>query len=308
MKQPALARSTVDRCSASRADQEWLRNAWAVNGRVLVLDAELQAPIETAEPGDAGQSDLAPTLAWQPAAPGWGSEPPADAVLLGADETGAFWALDRPSARPDAAETHEVHKGLRDIGQLLPPRDSGLFTHAVAVLAWHRSHTHCPRCGAPTEPAQAGAVRICTVDGSEHFPRVDPAMIVLVCSPDRSQAVLGRGTNWPHPFFSCLAGFVEPGESAEQAVIREVAEEVGIAVRDVRYSASQPWPFPSSLMLGFTAVADVGELYPQPGELAAAAWFTREAVVSGLATRELGLPTDVSIARALIDDWLDGAP
>jgi NAD+ diphosphatase len=301
MKQPALARSTVDRCSASRTDQEWLRNAWAVNGRVLVLDAELQAPVEAGEPAEE------PILAWRQAAPAWGSEPPADAVLLGADETGAFWALDRPAAQPEDGEIRLAHKGLRDIGQLLPPRDSGLFTHAVAVLTWHRSHTHCPRCGARTEPAQAGAVRVCTNDGSEHFPRVDPAMIVLVCSPDRAQAVLGRGTNWPHPFFSCLAGFVEPGESAEQSVIREVAEEVGIAVRDVRYSGSQPWPFPSSLMLGFTAIADVGELYPQPSELAAAAWFTREEVVSGLATRELGLPSEVSIARALIDDWLNGA-
>ncbi len=148
-------------------------------------------------------------------------------------------------------------------------------------------------------------MRVCTSDGSEHFPRVDPAMIVLVCSPDGSQAVLGRGTSWPHPFFSCLAGFVEPGESAEQSVIREVAEEVGIVARDVRYSASQPWPFPSSLMLGFTAVADVGELHPAPSELAAAAWFTRDEVISGLATRELGLPTEVSIARGLIDDWLN---
>lgn len=294
MQQPALARSTVDRCSASRSDDEWLRRAWATNGRVLVLDAELHAAIEPGEP---------PSLIWESASPEWGAEPPADAVLLGADETGAFWALDRPSPPGEDASNR---KGLRDIGQHLLARDSGLFTHAVAVITWHRSHTHCPRCGAPTESAQAGAVRVCTLDGSEHFPRVDPAMIVLVCSPDGGQAVLGRGTNWPHPFFSCLAGFVEPGESAEQSVIREVAEEVGIAVRDVRYSASQPWPFPSSLMLGFTAIADVGELYPQPSELAAAAWFTREEVLSGLESRELGLPTEVSIARGLIDDWLNG--
>ena len=153
----------------------------------------------------------------------------------------------------------------------------------------------------------AGAVRVCTNDGSEHFPRVDPAMIVLVQSPDGNQAVLGRGAQWPHPFFSCLAGFVEPGESAEQAVIREVAEEVGIAARDVRYQASQPWPFPSSLMLGFTAVADVAPLHPNPTELAAAAWFTRDEVNAGLATRELGVPPAVSIARGLIDDWLEVA-
>jgi NAD+ diphosphatase len=147
-------------------------------------------------------------------------------------------------------------------------------------------------------------VRVCTLDGSEHFPRVDPAMIVLVQTPDGSHAVLGRAPNWPELFYSCLAGFVEPGESAERAVVREVAEEVGLAVREVAYSASQPWPFPSSLMLGFTAVAELAELRPQPGELAAADWFTREQVTQGIASGELGLPPAVSIARGLIDDWL----
>lgn len=230
--------------------------------------------------------------------------PPADAVLLGADEAGTYWALDRPAPPTGNAAAGVRRAGLRDIGQQLPARDAGLLTHAVAVIGWHRSHTHCPRCGAVTELAQAGAVRVCTNDGTEHFPRVDPAMIVLVCSPDGSQVVLGRGASWPDPFFSCLAGFVEPGESAEQAVVREVTEEVGIAVRSVRYEASQPWPFPSSLMLGFTAVAEVGVLHPEPTELAAARWFTRDQVTSGLASGALGLPPEVSIARGLIDDWL----
>ena len=292
MQEPALSRSTVDRSSDSRKDAAWLRNAWEAGGRVLILDARLNAAVAP-ESGE-------PSLVWESAATHWGSEPPADAILLGVDEAGAFWALDRPEAPVEGER-----KGLRDIGQQLSARDSGLFTHAVAVITWHRSHTHCPKCGAPTESAQAGAVRICTNEGSEHFPRVDPAMIVLVCSPDGSQAVLGRGPQWPERFYSCLAGFVEPGESAEQSVIREVAEEVGIVARDVRYSASQPWPFPSSLMLGFTAVAEVGPLHPQPGELAAAAWFTRDEVLSGLASGELGLPPGVSIARGLIDDWLE---
>ena len=293
MQEPALSRSTVDRSSDLRKDAAWLQSAWVSGGRVLILDSRLSAGVSGIQTGE-------PSLVWEQAVPAFGTEPPADAVLLGVDESGAFWALDRPDIAADGER-----KGLRDIGQQLSARDSGLFTHAVAVITWHRSHTHCPKCGALTESAHAGAVRICTNEGSEHFPRVDPAMIVLVCSPDGTQAVLGRGPQWPEKFYSCLAGFVEPGESAEQSVIREVAEEVGIVARDVRYSASQPWPFPSSLMLGFTAVAEVGALHPQPGELAAAAWFTREEVISGLASGELGLPPGVSIARGLIDDWLE---
>ncbi len=294
MEQPALSRSTVDRCSDSRGDPQWLRDAWRNGGRLLRLDADLRAAVS-------GEPET-PELVWAPAEDG---EPPADAVLLGADEAGSYWALDRPAHAAEAGHAPLRMAGLRDVGQLLSAHDSGLLTHAVAVLTWHRTHTHCPRCGSPTQPSMAGAVRVCTDDGSEHFPRVDPAMIVLVTSPDGSQAVLGRGAQWPHPFFSCLAGFVEPGESAERAVIREVAEEVGIVARDVRYQASQPWPFPSSLMLGFTAVADVAALHPNPTELAAAAWFTRDEVLAGLASHELGVPPAVSIARGLIDDWLE---
>jgi NAD+ diphosphatase len=294
VQQPALSRSTVDRCSDSRGDASWLRDAWRNGGKVLTLDADLRVTVD----GEAQQ----PSLVWTSATE---DEPPADAILLGADEAGSYWALDRPAHEAEAGHAPLRLVGLRDVGQQLSAHDAGLLTHAVGVLTWHRSHTHCPRCGSPTEPSMAGAVRVCTNDGSEHFPRVDPAMIVLVQSPDGSQAVLGRGAQWPHPFFSCLAGFVEPGESAEQAVVREVAEEVGVAVRDVRYQASQPWPFPSSLMLGFSAVADIGALHPQPSELAAAAWFTRDDVTKGLATRELGLPPAVSIARGLIDDWLE---
>jgi NAD+ diphosphatase len=289
VREPALSRSTVDRCSDSRKDPEWLREAWA-GGQLLLLDGGLTASVTSA-----GR----PALVWEATS---GEEPPDDAILLGADAVGTYWALDQPDLVAVGGGPRRA--GLREIGQQLTSRDSGLFTHAVAVLTWHRAHQHCPRCGAVTDPVQAGAVRVCRLDGSEHFPRVDPAMIVLVRTPDGSQAVLGRAPSWPEQSFSCLAGFVEPGESAERAVAREVAEEVGLAVREVAYSASQPWPFPSSLMLGFTAVAERAELHPQPGELAAAEWFTRAQVTEGIASGELGLPPAVSIARGLIDDWL----
>jgi NAD+ diphosphatase len=289
MREPALSRSTVDRCSDSRKDPDWLREAW-IRGQLLLLDGGLTASVTSA-----GR----PALVWEATS---GEEPPADAILLGADQVGTYWALDQPDLVVIGGGPRRA--GLREVGQQLSARDSGLFTHAVAVLTWHRVHQHCPRCGGVTDPVQAGAVRVCRLDGSEHFPRVDPAMIVLVHTPDGSHAVLGRAPSWPEQFYSCLAGFVEPGESAERAVVREVAEEVGLVVREVAYSASQPWPFPSSLMLGFTAVAELAELRPQPGELVAADWFTRDQVTQGIASGELGLPPAVSIARGLIDDWL----
>ncbi len=275
-----------------RSDGAWLQQAWRSRGHVVVLDGALNAPVQD------GGGCL--RLVWQQAS---GDAPPPDAVLLGADETGAYWAVDDPGLVARGDEPRRA--GLREVGQQLSDRDAGLLTHAVAVLTWHRSHSHCPRCGAATRSTQSGAVRVCERDASEHFPRVDPAMIVLVRSPDGERAVLGRAPSWPERFYSCLAGFVEPGESAEQAVVREVAEEVGLAVREVHYAGSQPWPFPSSLMLAFSAVADVAPVRPQPGELAAADWFTREQLRAGLASGELGLPPEVSIARGLIDDWLE---
>src|SRR3954453_17291654 len=140
--------------------------------------------------------------------------------------------------------------GLREVGALLDDRDAGLLTHAVALANWHAAHTHCPRCGAATESGLGGSVRRCTVDGTEHFPRTDPAVIMLV-HDGGDRCVLGRQPSCPSGRFSTLAGFVEPGEAAELAGAGEVAEEVGITVTDVRFRASQPWPFPSSLMLGF---------------------------------------------------------
>jgi NAD+ diphosphatase len=143
-------------------------------------------------------------------------------------------------------------------------------------------------------------VRRCPEDGSEHFPRTDPAMIVLV-TDGGDRALLGRQAVWPAGRYSTLAGFVEPGESAEQAVVREVKEETGVDVREVRYSSSQPWPFPASLMLGFTATCDPGAVpEPQDGELEDARWFTRDELRDGSAM----LPTPVSIAYKLITDWL----
>jgi NAD+ diphosphatase len=181
-----------------------------------------------------------------------------------------------------------------------------LLTHAVALANWHDTHTHCPRCGTPTVPASAGHLTTCPADGTEHFPRLDPAVIMLVTDPDE-RCLLGRNALWPKGRMSVLAGFVEPGESAEHAVAREVFEETGITVGQIRYLGSQPWPMPRSLMLGFQAVATAGQaIVTQDEEIAEARWFSRAELLAGIEAGELGIAPTSSIARRLIEFWYGG--
>ncbi len=170
---------------------------------------------------------------------------------------------------------------------------------AVQLVEWERTHRYCGRCATPTEHVPAERVRRCPACGLLAFPRLAPAMIVLVTRDRGREALLARGTRFPVPMWSCLAGFVEPGETLEESVHREVAEEVGIAVDDVRYWGSQPWPFPHSLMLGFRASWAGGELVPDPTEIAEAGWYRRDELPT--------IPPGMSIARRMIDAWLDGS-
>ena len=189
---------------------------------------------------------------------------------------------------------------------LLGDRDAGLFTHAVALANWHDTHTHCPLDGTPTIPDPGGHSTRCPADGTEHFPRTDPAVIMLVTDPD-DRCLLARNAAWPGRRVSILAGFVEPGESAEQAVIREVAEETQIKVTNVRYVGSQPWPMPRSLMLGFRAEAPAGQaIVVDREEIAEAHWFSRDELLAAIQAREIALPPPVSIARHIIEAWFGG--
>jgi len=193
--------------------------------------------------------------------------------------------------------------GLRQAASLLSDRDAGLFTHAVALANWHAGHTHCPRCGTPTVPVAAGHARHCPADGSEHFPRIDPAVIMLVTDPG-DRCLLARNRRWPPRRVSILAGFVEPGESAEQAVAREVGEETGITVSQIRYVGSQPWPMPQSLMLGFRARASASlDIHVDDDEIAEARWYSRADLRNAVAAAELLLPPPVSIAHRIIEAW-----
>lgn len=196
---------------------------------------------------------------------------------------------------------------LRVVATALSDRDAGLFAEALAIANWHASHTHCPRCGTPTVVEQAGWVRRCFEDGAEVFPRTDPAVIVTVLDAE-DRLLLGSNAMWEHSRYSLLAGFVEPGESFEAAVQREIFEEAGVRVVEPRYKGSQPWPFPASVMVGMSArLADdqePGALDPDGEEILDLRWFSREELWE--AREQVILPGGSSIARALIEDWYGG--
>ena len=257
--------------------------------------------------------------------PVWGEQcliggDPLQAVLLSRDQVGSmiddqdliFLGLfrDRPAfalsinAAADAPfpELGEFHD-LRYLGTVLPADEANLVAHARALVLWHASQSFCGICGSSARPEAAGNSRVCMNEDCRRqiFPRVDPAIIVLVSDGER--CLLGRQVSWPEGRYSTIAGFVEPGESLEDSVRREVYEETNIRVGTVSYHSSQPWPFPSSLMLGFMAEATSSQIIRNDGELEDAQWFTRKELRSGFPK----LPFQISIARRLVDHWLAAA-
>jgi NAD+ diphosphatase len=294
---PPLSRFTYDRAAQYRGDEQWLARAWQ-RARVVAITAKSATPTD----GDGHLVLRAPASV------------PDDAPrrLLGViDDVPYFTA----TIDGDEADTWLT---LREFGSAADDLDAALVVSAIALEQWHQRHTHCPLCGASTAESQAGWTRTCHRDESEHFPRTDPAVIMLI-HDGGDRALLGRGQQWGPGRFSTLAGFVEPGESLEAAVSREVYEEVGVAITDVRYVASQPWPFPASLMVGFVArLAGDPSITLDPVEMAEAGWFTRDELnrardwtdedvaMAERSGRLLGISPRLSISRYLIDRWLDG--
>jgi NAD+ diphosphatase len=291
---PPLSASVFDRVSERRTDEAWLAEAWS-RAQVLSISARSTTPL-----APDGSIRLRPSSDFDPAAEHW---------LLGVhDEVVYFAAL---------MEAEEGWQGPRNLGPQVPPLHQDLLVTAVALTQWHLRHPRCPLCGAPTVISNGGWTRRCPVDESQHFPRTDPAVIMLI-HDGGDRCLLGRGAQWGPGRFSTLAGFVDAGESLEAAVAREVFEEVGVRVTDIRYVASQPWPFPNSLMLGFTAqVVGLEEIHEDGVEMVEAGWFTREEVRRAAdwtddaeqpevepGVRLRAIPPHLSISRFLIDGWL----
>jgi NAD+ diphosphatase len=293
---PLLARVGADRADELRTDIDAALSGWP-DAAVLRVDSRNQVLISR------GQVVLGE-------ARGLGDEPPRDAVFLGRMPDGRHvWGIRAALA----AEDDDVEVlDLRRAGQVFDDVSAQLVATATALLNWHDRARFSPVDGAPTKPVKAGWSRVDPISGHEEFPRIDPAVICLVHDGD-DRAVLARQTLWSERLFSLLAGFVEAGESFESCVAREIAEEIGLHVRDVRYLGSQPWPFPRSLMVGFHAIADPDEQFSfNDGEIAEAAWFTRAEVRDALEQGDwsstptqspLLLPGSISIAREIIESW-----
>lgn len=294
-----FAQFVVDRAARRRQDERWVRERLyepstrfvAIrDSRVLVSDESLPRPILLR------LQDAEPLLR--------GEEPP---VLLGETTGRTYFAVavtEREGAVPPPARRGEFCS-LRKVAAMLEKGEAGLLAYAKAMITWHQRNRYCGECGSATRSTHGGHLRVCMNEqcGRHHFPRTDPAIIVRVTHGNR--CLLGRQPGWPEGFYSIIAGFVEPGENLEAAVAREVREETGVQITDVRYYSSQPWPFPSSLMLGFTARATDPAIRLHDGELEDARWLSRRSILNKLRQGALQLPSEISISHRLIEDWFD---
>lgn len=282
----ALSVRTHERAGEKRVDETWLARTWADPASRVVPLAASTFPV----------SDTGDAVRWQPPAElavdgarlflGVRDGVPHFALLVEAPTDGGRWT------------------SLRTVLARLSEPDLGFMVHAVALAEWHASHRFCPRCGGRLHARAGGHVMACDRCGREQFPRSDPAVIMLVTDGER--ALLGRQEAWPEGRYSTLAGFVEPGESLEEAVAREVAEETAVEVTDVTYFGNQPWPFPQSLMVGFFARALTTEIRVDRDELSDARWFSREDVLAQAEAGTLVLPGGISISRSLVEAWYGG--
>jgi NAD+ diphosphatase len=286
MEPNTFAGAQLDRAGEHRADPKWVaarradpaaRAVVAGNGGIHLEGGRLGlVPLEEGEEG----------------------------ILLGVGDGGPVFAVEADGRPLELA-------GLREAAAMLPQAEGGLAAYAAAMLNWHRTHRFCANCGNATDVCDAGFMRRCPRCGREHHPRTDPVVIMLVERGD--EIMLGRQAAWPRRRYSALAGFVEPGESLEEAVAREVREESGVEIGTPRYVSSQPWPFPMSLMLGFVAPWATGEPRVVDEELQDARWFTREEIAEAALEDEswesdpgagLQLPPRLAIARRLVEHWL----
>jgi NAD+ diphosphatase len=288
---PAFVHAPVDRAAARRTDAEWLRRRWA-SGAVRLIGFDGEAALLTEADG---------TLALLPLTPA--HDLPPDTVLLGEADGRAVFAADLAGAAPADALRRDL-RSLAAEGRLAAA-DLGLLAAARSLLQWHARHRFCANCGSPSAAMDGGWRRVCPACSASHFPRTDPVAIVAVKHGGR--LLLARQPHFPPGMYSALAGFIEPGETIEAAAEREIFEEAGVRLRNVRYRSSQPWPFPSSLMIGLIADAVDDALTVDRSELEDARWFTRDecaAMLAGVHPHGLKAPMPLAIAHHLMRDAL----
>ena len=285
-----LSRSQLDRAAHLRSDQGALDEFWA-KGKIIDLlgdrfriDGAKLALLTSAQVDELEKQSAE-----------------VERYFLGLDSNQVAYFVAHRGIAP--SEYPSGYESLRTIGKSLSDLEIGAAVHALALSLWHQSHRRCAKCGAETKSTLGGSVRKCLSCEADHHPRTDPAVIVLV--KDKSDRILlGRQRVWPPKRFSTFAGFVEPGESFERTVVREVAEECGGSVESMRYLGSQPWPFPASLMIAFEATITNPDSVKADGEeIEEIIWLDRESLKSKVQSEELLLPPKISVARAMIESW-----
>ena len=287
----------LDRASELRSDEAELNRLWSAAKIIRVAESKLATDgtslrfLTAAEVEQLITSKIFTT---------------GDKYFLGIDSGTevAYFAWDCDEVGLAAGESSsEGMASLRELGATLDEFHLGISMHAIALSNWHRSHPHCSKCGAETTSTLGGSVRVCVKDQSQHHPRTDSAVIVLVKDKD-DRILLGHQPIWPDGRFSTFAGFLEPGETFEQCVEREVFEESGVKVNEIKYLGSQPWPFPASIMIAFSAVVDDPSTAKADGvEITEVRWFSRDELKSSVADGSLLLPPTISVARKMIAMW-----
>jgi NAD+ diphosphatase len=294
--------SPINRESELRSDPAQLATLWKTAQIIHLVDARLSAGDDSLTFIDAAAVKTAQEIFME-----------GDRFFLGIgrDDNQAYFAWHTTWINPpedDGTEEfekrkYEGFKSLREVGGNLDADELALAMHAVGLANWHTTHTHCARCGARTLSDLGGTVRVCPEDSTQHHPRTDPAVIVLV-KDKNDRILLGHQPVWPDKRFSTFAGFVETGESFEECVSREVFEEAGVYLHDINYLTSQPWPFPASIMIAFEAIADRPEdARPDGQEITEVRWLSRDEMKQAVATGEILLPPGISVARRMIESW-----